>query len=217
MEFIIATNNSGKLKEMQRILTKMGHTAVSLKQANINLNPEENGQTFEDNALIKAKEIALYCQKPTIADDSGICVDALGGAPGVFSARYCGQHANDNGNNDKLLLEMQNVSEKERTARFVSCVCVFLPQTGNYLSVEGTCEGEINFEPIGENGFGYDPIFVPKFVGTGEDDVTFAKNAKKRTYAQIADFEKDAISHRGVAMRKIKAQLPEFLKANGIL
>ncbi len=217
MEFIIATNNNGKLKEMQRILFKMGHEAISLKQANINIDPEENANTFEGNALIKAKEIALFCQKPTIADDSGLCVDALNGAPGVFSARYCGEHSNDKGNNDKLLLEMANISEKERTARFVSCVCVYLPQTGNYLSVNGECEGEIGFEFAGTNGFGYDPLFIPENVGTGTDDISFVPNAQKRTYAQLEDIEKDAISHRGAAMRKMETLLPKFLSENNIL
>ncbi len=211
MQFIIATNNKGKLDEMQRILVKLGHEAISLKQANINIDPEENADTFEGNALIKAKEIALFSGKPTIADDSGLCVDALNGAPGVFSARYCGEHGNDEGNNDKLIKALENIDEDKRSARFVSCVCVYNPENNDYFISKGVCEGKIGFEKIGTNGFGYDPLFVPDNVGTGKDSVSFIKNAENRTYAQLMANEKDAISHRGNAMRDMALKLEVFL------
>ncbi len=212
MQFIIATNNSGKLLEMQRILTKIGHEAISLKQANISIDPDENADTFEGNALIKAKEIAQFCNKPTIADDSGLCVDALNGAPGVKSARYSGKHGDNEANNDKLLYEMKNIIKEQRTARFISSVCVYMPKTNKYFITNGTCEGEIAFDKIGTNGFGYDPLFIPKFIGTGEDDITYIENAEKLTYAQLSASQKDAISHRGMAMREMQIKLPDFLK-----
>ena len=143
-----------------------------------------------------------------MADDSGLCVDALGGAPGVFSARYAGVHGDDEANNRKLLAEMQAVPAGQRAARFVSAVCFMLPD-GRALTVEGVCPGSVAFAPAGENGFGYDPLFIPDRVGVGAGTV---ENAARRTYAELADAEKDAISHRGRAMEKLERELPEFLK-----
>ena len=127
MEFIAATNNPGKMAEMRRILERMGHTVRSQREAGVTLEPEENGTTFAENARIKARAICEAAGTATIADDSGLCVDALDGAPGVYSARYCGRHGDDEANNDKLLEELAGVPEGKRAARFVSSICVCLP------------------------------------------------------------------------------------------
>ncbi|MEG1873325.1 MAG: RdgB/HAM1 family non-canonical purine NTP pyrophosphatase [Ruthenibacterium sp.] len=224
MNFIIATNNPGKMAEMRRILTRMGHTAQSQREAGITLEPEENGTSFAENALIKARAIAQASGQPTIADDSGLCVDALNGAPGVFSARYCGCHGDDEANNDKLLEALSQVPAAMRSAQFVSCVCVYLPKAARSngadsadnwqrnMTCEGVCPGEIGFVRAGTNGFGYDPLFVPLFVGVGPEKTVL--NTEKRTYAQLSADEKDAISHRGEAMRSLARELPAFLRGS---
>lgn len=203
-----ASNNAGKLKELRRILERMGHEVKSLRELGITLDPEETGTTFAENARIKAEAFCKASGLPTVADDSGLCVDALHGAPGVYSARYAGHHGDDAANNAKLLQEMQNVPAENRTARFVSAVCFLLPD-GRELLVEGECPGTVAFEETGTNGFGYDPLFVPDRVGL--PDGTTVENTARRSYAELADGEKDAISHRGRAMEKLDAQLPAFL------
>ena len=203
-----ASNNAGKLKELRRILERMGHEVKSLRELGITLDPEETGTTFAENARIKAEAFCKASGLPTVADDSGLCVDALNGAPGVYSARYCGHHGDDAANNAKLLREMANVPEEQRTARFVSAVCFLLPD-GRELLVEGECPGSVAFTGTGSNGFGYDPLFIPDRVGL--PDGTTAENTARRSYAELADGEKDAISHRGRAMEKLDAQLPAFL------
>ena len=208
MTVCAATNNPGKLKELRRILEKAGHAVKSLRELGITLDPEETGATFAENARIKAAAFCAASGLPTVADDSGLCVDALGGVPGVFSARYAGVHGDDEANNRKLLAEMQAVPAGQRAARFVSAVCFMLPD-GRALTVEGVCPGSVAFAPAGENGFGYDPLFIPDRVGVGAGT---AENAACRTYAELADAEKDAISHRGRAMEKLESELPEFLK-----
>ncbi len=216
MEFILASNNKGKIAEMERILTGMGHSVMSQKQAQINADPEENGATFEENALIKAREIARIAKKPTIADDSGLCVDALNGAPGVHSARYCGKHGYDDENNIKLQTEMKSVTAQQRHAQFVSVICVYFPcddiQNDKYFFAKGICPGQIAFECAGDNGFGYDPLFVPNFVGAKTEENATIPNTTKRTYAQLEDYEKDEISHRAQALNIMKDKLDEFLK-----
>ncbi len=215
MEFVAATNNAKKMEEIKRILENLGHSVLSQKEAGITIEPEENATTFEGNALIKAREIALVANKPVIADDSGLCVTALDGAPGVYSARYCGRHGDDDANNVKLLQEMQNVHAGERNAKFVSCICVYLPQEGKegrYMTVEGECPGQIGFECVGDNGFGYDPLFIPNFVGVEKHGTKKEQNIQNRTYAQLTADEKDAISHRGSAMRQMQEKLDDFLK-----
>lgn len=198
MEFVAATGNAGKLRELRRILERMGHTVVSQKEAGILLEPEETGETFAENAAIKARAVCEACGKPTIADDSGLCVDALHGAPGVHSARYCGRHGDDEANNDKLLKEMAGYPDKkDRTAAFVSVICVCMPD-GRTLSAEGCCPGFVGYERRGVNGFGYDPLF-------------HALAYEERSYAELADNEKDAVSHRGAALRELEKQLPGFL------
>lgn len=199
MEFVAATNNIGKLKEIERILTRGGHTCKTLRQLNIDVDVEENGTTFEENALIKAKEICKICNMPTIADDSGLEVDYLGGEPGVYTARYCGVHGDDEANNDKLLNNLIGVPKENRTAKFVSAVCLYMP-SGKSLITRGECAGYIGFERKGTNGFGYDPIFYPIL------------NESLKSYAELTAEEKDGISHRAKAMAQLGEQLNDFLK-----
>ena len=207
-----ATGNAGKLKEIRRILEAQGHTVKSQKELGITLEPEETGTTFAENARIKARAICEAAGLPTLADDSGLAVDALDGAPGVYSARYCGRHGDDEANNDKLLAALSDVEEGRRTAKFVSAVCFYLP-SGRQLTVLGECPGRVGFERAGANGFGYDPLFIPDEVGMPGQGAACEANAARRTYAQLSAQEKDAISHRGVAMAKLDRELPAFLAA----
>ena len=210
MKICAATGNAGKLRELRRILEAQGHEVVSQKELGITIEPDETGTTFEENALIKAETICKASGLPTIADDSGLCVDALEGAPGVYSARYCGHHGDDEANNDKLLDVMQAVPAGQRGAKFVSAVCFILPD-GRHLTCMGECPGSIAFERLcGDYGFGYDPLFVPARVGL--PDGTTTENTACRSYAELTDAEKDAISHRGRAMEKLAWELPVFLK-----
>lgn len=209
LKICAATGNAGKLKELRRILEAQGHEVVSQKELGITLEPEETGATFAENARIKAETICRASGLPTIADDSGLCVDALDGAPGVYSARYCGRHGDDEANNDKLLLTMQDVPEGRRAARFVSAVCFMLP-SGRSLTCMGECPGRVAFGRIpGSYGFGYDPLFVPDECGVPGGGKR--PNTEGRSYAQLAPEEKDAVSHRGRALEKLEAELPDFL------
>ena len=202
-----ATNNAGKLKELRRILTRCGHEVKSLRELGVTLDPEETGTTFAENAKIKAEAFCKATGLPTVADDSGLCVDALNGAPGVYSARYAGEHGNDAANNEKLMAEMQNVPVGQRAAKFVSAVCFLLPD-GRALEVEGECPGRIAFTlQNGDYGFGYDPLFIPDEYGAPDGK---RPNTERRSYAQLTPDEKDAISHRGRAMEKLAEKLPEF-------
>lgn len=214
MEFIAATNNEKKLAEMRRILTRMGHTVISQRQAGLNLDPEENGATFAENAAIKARAVSEAAGKAAVADDSGICVDALDGAPGVYSARYAGCHGDDEANNDKLLAQLAGVPAEKRTAHFTSAICVWLPG-GRHFTFEGQCPGRMGFERAGSNGFGYDPLFIPDEVGLSETETR--PNTEGRTYAQLSAGEKDAISHRGRALRLMQKHLPEFLANEAVI
>lgn len=209
MNFIAATGNPGKMAELRRILERMGHTVQSQREAGLTLEPEETGATFAENARIKARAICEAAQLPTIADDSGLCVDALDGAPGVYSARYCGRHGDDEANNDRLLHELMHVPEGARAARFVSSVCVCLPD-GRCAVFEGVCPGRIGFGRRGTNGFGYDPLFIPNDVGIPGTGNT-VPNGRGRSYAELSAEEKDAISHRGRAMDKMARELKAFL------
>ena len=192
MKIIIATHNKHKLAEMSRILSPMGYEVVTDTDLGIELSDvEENGETFLDNARIKAESGCKESGLPCIADDSGLCVDALDGAPGVFSARYSGVHGDDEGNNHKLLKELEGVPTEKRTAHFACAICVSFPD-GSEVTAEGKCEGNIGFEKKGENGFGYDPLFM---VGD-------------RSLAEMTADEKDAISHRGNALKELQKILP---------
>lgn len=196
MIFAAATNNAKKLKEIQRILHALGHDAKTLKELGISIEIEENGTTFAENALIKAKTIAEICNMPTISDDSGLEVDYLDGAPGVYTARYAGEGCSDDDNIDKLLAALEGVEKEKRTARFVSSVCLYIPR-GNgrdeYEICTGRCEGWIGWERMGDGGFGYDPVFM---VGD-------------RSYSEMDAREKDAISHRGRALRLLGEKIAQ--------
>lgn len=209
MRLVVASGNKGKLREIAEILKD--YDVVSMQAAGFAGDVEETGKTFEENALIKARAVCKALNLPALADDSGLCVDALGGAPGVYSARYAGRHGDDDANNTKLLREMEEIPTGQRTARFVSAVCFMLPG-GRALTVEGECPGSIAFARAGTNGFGYDPLFVPDYVGLPGGAV--APNTTRRSYAELTDAEKDAVSHRGRAMEKLAAGLPAFLEQN---
>ena len=192
MKIIIATHNKHKLQEMSRILSPMGYEVVTDLDLGIELSDvEENGETFLDNARIKAEAGCKESGLPCIADDSGLCVDALDGAPGVYSARYSGVHGDDDGNNRKLLAELSGIPTEKRTAHFACAICVSFPD-GSEVTATGKCEGYIGYEKKGTNGFGYDPLFM---VGD-------------RSLAEMTAQEKDAISHRGNALKELQKILP---------
>ena len=192
MKIIIATHNKHKLQEMSRILSPMGYEVVTDLDLGIELtDAEENGETFLDNARIKAESGCKESGLPCIADDSGLCVDALDGAPGVYSARDSGVHGDDEGNNKKLLSELSGVPTEKRTAHFACAICVSFPD-GSEVTATGKCEGYIGYEKRGTNGFGYDPLFM---VGD-------------RSLAEMTAEEKDAISHRGNALKELQKILP---------
>ncbi|MBR5272153.1 MAG: RdgB/HAM1 family non-canonical purine NTP pyrophosphatase [Clostridia bacterium] len=192
MKFIIATHNQKKLLELRRILSPLGMEVLTAEEAGINFDDvEETGTTFEENAQIKALALFDGSGFGTIADDSGLCVDALDGAPGIYSARYSGEHGNDAENIELLLKNMADVPDSERTARFVCAVCCVMPD-GKQFTVRGECEGKIGYECLGDGGFGYDPIFM---LSDG------------RSMAQLSKDEKDAISHRGNALEKLVERL----------
>ena len=196
MDFLIATHNMKKRDELQRILSPLGVHVLTADEAGVDLTDvEETGTTFEENALLKARSGCKEGKMPCIADDSGLCVDALDGAPGVYSARFAGEHGNDDKNNEKLLSLLSDVPSEKRTARFVSTVACVFPD-GRELVVRGECEGKIGYEKRGENGFGYDPLF---YVG-------------ECTFAEFTPEEKDAVSHRGNALRALVKALPAYLE-----
>ncbi|MBE7019724.1 MAG: XTP/dITP diphosphatase [Ruminococcaceae bacterium] len=192
MKLLVATNNQGKLKEFNKILGELGIECVSLRDMGITADVEETGTTFLENALLKAKEIYKIAKIPTISDDSGLMVDALGGEPGVYSARYAGEPSDDNKNMDKLLAKLKD--EPNRTARFKSVIAAVFSEDDILVS-EGECEGVIIDEKRGDNGFGYDPIFYVE--------------ALEKTFAEMTDSEKNSLSHRGNAIRNLKEQLKE--------
>lgn len=193
---VAATGNQHKLIEMQNILQQFGMELLTKAEAGVgDLEVEENGLTFEENSEIKAKAIMEATGRPAIADDSGLSVDVLDGAPGVFSARFAGEGASDEENNEKLLRLMTEVPDESRTAKFVSVVTLCVPD-GTVLSARGECPGRINRAPEGNGGFGYDPLFVPD----GYD----------KTYAQITAEEKNRISHRARALRKLELLLRDY-------
>ena len=194
MKFIIATNNAKKLVELERILKPLGIEAVSAKDAGVVLGEvEETGTTFLENAFIKANAAFEKTGMPAVADDSGICVDALGGRPGIFSARYSPEDCvTDEDRTAKILEELQGVPDEKRGAHYTCAICCILPD-GSKIEIEETCEGKIGYEFIGDGGFGYDPIF---YFGD-------------KTFAQISGEDKDKVSHRGKALRKLQAALRE--------
>lgn len=196
MDFLIATHNMKKRAELERILSPLGVRVRTAEEAGVDLTEvEETGETFEENAYLKAasgcKESGMAC----VADDSGLMVDALGGAPGVYSARYAGVHGDDAANNNKLLENLKDVPDEKRTARFVSVVCCVFPD-GKTIYARGECEGFIGHAPRGDGGFGYDPLFL---LPDG------------RCFGEMDAAAKDAVSHRGNALRLFREKLSEIL------
>ena len=197
MKLVLASKNKKKLVEMNDILSHLGVEVCSEAEAGVDVEVEETGTTFEENSLLKARAVMVASGLPAIADDSGLCVDALNGAPGVYSARYGGPELDDGGRYRLLLENMRG--QTPRTAQFVSVITCCFPN-GDVLSARGECPGTIAFAPMGEGGFGYDPVFfLPEL---------------KKTFAQLSPEEKNAISHRGRALEAFQAKLEEYLKKN---
>ena len=192
MRYILASNNKGKLREMKTLLAGIGVEVVSQSEAGAHFEAEETGETFEENALIKARAACEALHEPAIADDSGLCVEALGGAPGVYSARYGGCKTDP----ERVDLLLKNLDgEKNRRAEFVSCIACVFPN-GDVLTAHGACEGTITTAPRGEGGFGYDPVF--ELPGTG------------KTMAELTEEGKNAVSHRGRALKAFQEKLREY-------
>lgn len=201
-EVLIATNNAHKVEEIRTALNFEGWTFTTLAEAGVTSDPAEDADSFEGNARIKARAARAAARESlgrfvaVLADDSGLEVDALGGAPGVFSARYAGPDGDDAANNAKLLAELAAVPDVERTARFV-CTLVFIDEDGTESVARGTIEGAIGREPRGSEGFGYDPLFLPdEYGGT-------------RALAEVSQAEKNGISHRRNALRVLKKALSQ--------
>lgn len=203
-KIIFATGNQGKLREFRAILKDADVEVLSMKEAGFDGDIEENGTTFEENALIKARTIAAVTGLPTLADDSGLEIDYLNGEPGIYSARYLGEDTPHSVKNPNLISRLAGVPDEQRTARFVCAVAAVFPDgTWNPGNIEkcvrATMEGRIAYEEAGENGFGYDPIFYLPEYGC--------------TNAQLTPEQKNAISHRGKALRA----MCEELKAAGLI
>lgn len=201
LKLVAATKNKGKLEEFRRLLEGLPVELVSWAEICPELEVEETGTSFEENAFLKADAICRTFGLTAFADDSGLCIDALGGEPGVYTARYgaevLGAGASDDDRMDLVLKRLEGVPKEKRTARFVSAICCVFPD-GKKLQCRGTCEGYIGFAKAGNGGFGYDPIFY----------------VREKSFAEMPGGEKDAISHRGKAMQDFKNQLSEFLKSS---
>lgn len=202
MKIIVASNNAHKISEIKDILKDIPLDIYSLKECNIDIDVVEDGKTFKENAYKKAKEIKDYLitlgEKEFIvmADDSGLEVEYLNKEPGVFSARYAGEHGNDKKNNEKLLENLRGVDIDSRSAEFV-CAISLITWEGKELFVEGRCRGIIEYKEQGKDGFGYDPLFyIPSL---------------KKTFAQLTSSEKNKISHRGLALKQLKEEIKEIL------
>lgn len=199
---ILASNNKKKIKEMKEILKELEVEVKSLENENINIDVVEDGKTFEENAKKKAKEIYEFLLKRgdknfiVLADDSGLEVNYLNGEPGIYSARYSGEHGNDKGNNEKLLRNLKGVHKKDRGAKFVCQLAMFTDQ-GEYFKVAGEVKGYIIEELHGEGGFGYDPLFF--------------YDSLNKTFAELTSDEKNEISHRGVALKELKKIISQLL------
>ena len=193
-KLVLASQNKKKLAEMNDILSQLGIEVCSQREVGVDVEVEETGTTFEENSLLKAQAVMQASGLPAIADDSGLCVDCLQGAPGVYSARYGGEGLDDEGRYRLLLENMRG--QMPRTAKFVSVITCCFPN-GDVITARGECPGTIAFAPMGEGGFGYDPVFfIPGL---------------KKTFAQLSSEEKNAISHRGKALEQFKLKLEEYL------
>ena len=193
-KLIFATGNEGKMKEIRMILGDLDYEILSMKEAVLQADIDENATTFEENALLKASAACRETGYPAFADDSGLCVDALGGAPGIYSARYAGEHGNDEANNKKLLENRKGI--ENRHAAFVCSIACVFPDGSEPIIAEGKVEGEILEAPRGESGFGYDPLFEYE---TG------------KTFAEMTADEKNKVSHRARAIEKFAKALTERL------
>lgn len=192
VKFIIASNNKGKVAELDRILNPLGVTAVTAKSEGVSLDDvEETGTTFAENAFIKASAAFKKTGMPSVADDSGLMVDALNGEPGVYSARYAGEDATDEDRINKLLKNLVGVPDDKRTAHFVSSICCIIDEN-TVITAEGKCDGVISQKPVGSGGFGYDPVFMTE---------------SGKSFAELSSEEKDAVSHRGKALRELYEKL----------
>lgn len=196
MRIIFATGNEGKMREIRMIMGDLGMEILSMKEAGIRVDIEENGTTFEENALIKAKGIAALCKDLVLADDSGLEIDALNKEPGIYSARYMGEETSYHVKNANLIQRLEGVPAEKRTARFVCAIAAVLPD-GTEITTKAAMEGIIGYEERGENGFGYDPIFWLPDCG--------------KTTAELSAEEKNTRSHRGQALRLMKERLKNVL------
>lgn len=195
-QVIIATKNSGKAKEFEKMFSTFQIEVKTLLDIPDSIDVEETGTTFEENAILKAETISQQYNIMTIADDSGLIIDALDGRPGIYSARYAGEDKNDESNIEKVLREMIDIPDDDRTARFYCALALAIPGKKT-LTVSGTCEGMILRERKGNNGFGYDPIFLIKDKGL--------------TMAEIPSIEKNRISHRANALEQLQSVLKDYL------
>lgn len=196
-KIVFATGNQGKMREVKKILADLNMEIVSMKEEGIVTDIVEDGNTFAENAVIKAKAISALTDAIVLADDSGLVIDALNGEPGIYSARYLGEDTSYRIKNKNLIDRLEGVPDEKRSARFVCAIAAALPD-GTILQTEGTIEGIIGYEERGENGFGYDPIFYVPELG--------------KTTAELSDEEKNAISHRGNALEKMKQLLKEHME-----
>ena len=196
MQMILASNNAHKMTEMRAILADLGVELLSQSEVGCDFEVDETGETFEENAYLKAAAVTKATGKPAIADDSGLEVDALGGEPGVHSARYTGNHEDsDEDRNNLVLKKLGDLPLEKRTGRFVSAICCTFPN-GDVLRARGTMEGRILFAPRGTGGFGYDPLFLA--------------DGQERSNGELSPEEKNAISHRGNALRIFKEELRKY-------
>ena len=199
MKLVLASRNKGKLKEMSDILAKHGVEVVLESDAGADVEVEETGETFEENAYLKASAVMKATGLPAIADDSGLCVDALNGGPGVYTARFGGEGLDDRGRYTLLLNSIHG--QLDRSAHFVSCICCVFPN-GDTLRAKGSCDGTIAYAPMGTDGFGYDPVFfVP---------------ALRKTFAQLSPEEKNSVSHRGKALAAFAAEFEKYSKEKNL-
>lgn len=194
MKFVLASNNKNKLREMGQLLSEMDIELISQREAGCDFEVDETGSTFEENAYLKAIAVTRATGLPAVADDSGLMVNALDGAPGIYSARYTGSHADTDEARTAFLLEKMEGIE-DRSAKFVSAICCIFPN-GDIIRTRGECPGSILSAPRGTHGFGYDPVFLPEGFAL--------------SMAEISDVEKNAISHRGSSMRKFMEELREY-------
>lgn len=195
-KIVFASNNDGKIKEIREILKDFDAQILTMKEAGADIEIEENGTTFEENALIKARAVMQITGEITMADDSGLEIDYLNGEPGVYSARYMGHDTPYDIKNNAIIERMKNASGNERSARFVCAIAAVFPDGKEFVE-KGTMEGVIGEKPMGENGFGYDPIlFLPQY---------------NKSSAQLTPEEKNRISHRGEALSKMKAAIEKYI------